>query len=72
MPKPCESPIPLRLRTLMKETGLTYDTISKRTGYDRQQLHRVCSGRTKNPGILTVKRIVEEGLGRQMSDLFSP
>jgi transcriptional regulator with XRE-family HTH domain len=58
-----------RLQTLLKKKGFNANSAAEAAGMERQQVYRIVTGKTVNPGILTVERIVE-AVGGTMAELF--
>lgn len=58
-----------RLRSLLDERGLSIAEVARDAGMHKQQLHLILSGANKNPGVLTVARVVEAA-GGTMAELF--
>jgi transcriptional regulator with XRE-family HTH domain len=58
-----------RLRALIRRKGFTINSAAEAAGMERQQVWRIVTGKTVNPGILTVQRIVE-AIGGTLGELF--
>ena len=52
-----------RLQKLLESRQLSVYDVAARAGMQPKQVHRIVSGVTRNPGILTVQRIVEAAGG---------
>jgi transcriptional regulator with XRE-family HTH domain len=59
-----------RLKRLFDERGVSISEAARFAGMEKQQVHRIVSGRNANPGIATVRRIVE-GIGGTLGELFA-
>jgi DNA-binding phage protein len=59
-----------RLQALLARHAVTPNAVAERAGMERMQVYRIVNGTTPNPGILTVRRIVEAAGGR-MEELFA-
>jgi transcriptional regulator with XRE-family HTH domain len=59
-----------RLKRLFDERGVSISEAARFANMEKQQVHRIVSGRNANPGIATVQRIVD-GIGGTMSELFA-
>ena len=46
------------LTTIIKETGNTYESVAEKCGTSESTVKNLCSGKTENPGILTIAPIV--------------
>lgn len=58
-----------RLRALLDRKGYSLADAADVAGMSRQQVHSIVSGKVPNPGILTVKRLVE-AVGGTMGEVF--
>jgi transcriptional regulator with XRE-family HTH domain len=58
-----------RLQTLLKKKGFSINAAAELAGMERMHVWRIVTGKTANPGILTVERIVE-AVGGTMAELF--
>jgi transcriptional regulator with XRE-family HTH domain len=58
-----------RLRALLRKKGFSANSAAEAAGMERQQVWRIVTGKTVNPGSLTVERIVE-AVGGTMAELF--
>lgn len=45
------------LTTIIKETGNTYESVSQKCNIAESTVKNICSGKTENPGIITVARM---------------
>lgn len=59
-----------RLQRLLAAKGLSISGVAETAGMERQQVHRIVTGKVANPGVLTVQRIVEAA-GGTMAELFT-
>jgi transcriptional regulator with XRE-family HTH domain len=59
-----------RLKRLFDERGVSISEAARFARMEKQQVHRIVSGRNANPGIATVQRIVE-GIGGTLGELFA-
>jgi transcriptional regulator with XRE-family HTH domain len=59
-----------RLKHMFDERGVSISEAARLAHMEKQQVHRIVSGRNANPGIATVRRIVE-GIGGTMAELFA-
>jgi transcriptional regulator with XRE-family HTH domain len=59
-----------RLKRMLDDRGCTITEAAKLAGMESQQAWRIVTGKTTNPGILTVQRLVE-AVGGTMADLFA-
>ena len=46
------------LTKIIKETGITYESIAEKCGTSESTVKNLCSGKTENPGLLTIAPIV--------------
>lgn len=46
------------LTRIIKDTGNTYETVAEKCGTSESTVKNLCSGKTENPGILTIAPIV--------------
>lgn len=58
-----------RLQALLKRKGFTINAAAEVAGMERQQVWRICTGKVKNPGVLTVERIVT-AVGGTITELY--
>lgn len=58
-----------RLQALLRRNGFNANSAAEAAGMERQQVWRIVTGKTVNPGIRTVERIVE-AIGGTMAELF--
>lgn len=58
-----------RLRSLIERKGLSISAVAELAGMNRQEVWRIVRGKVKNPGIDTVRRIVEAA-DSTMAELF--
>lgn len=59
-----------RLQRLLVVKGFSISGVAETAGMERQQVHRIVTGKVANPGVLTVQRIVEAA-GATMGELFA-
>lgn len=59
-----------RLRRLLDERGCSIREAAQLAGMESQMLWRIVTGRTPNPGILTVERVVR-AIGCKMTELYA-
>lgn len=59
-----------RLRRLLDARGFSITEAAKLAGMEKQQVHRIVAGKVKNPGVLTVQRLVE-AIGCTLGELFA-
>lgn len=59
-----------RFRRLLDAKGHSISGVAELAGMERQQVHRIITGKVENPGILTVQRIVEAA-GASMAEFFA-
>lgn len=59
-----------RLHRLLDERGCSIAEAAKLAGMESQQAWRIVTGKTTNPGILTVQRLVE-AIGGTIAELFA-
>ena len=59
-----------RLRRLLNARGFTIYAAAEVAGMERQQAWRIVAGKTPNPGIVTVERLVA-AIGATMNDLYA-
>jgi transcriptional regulator with XRE-family HTH domain len=57
-----------RLQALLKQKGFTIYAAAELAGMSKQQAWKIVAGKARNPGYLTVQRIVE-AVGGRMADL---
>ena len=60
----------LRIRQLCKEQGFTTNGISVFSAVSQGTVHDIVSGQTKNPGIVTIKKLCD-GFGITLGEFFS-
>jgi transcriptional regulator with XRE-family HTH domain len=58
-----------RLQRLLAKYDLSVNSVAEMAGMERMQVYRIVQGKTPNPGILTVERIVEAA-GGTMRELY--
>lgn len=58
-----------RLNNLMKEYNLTPNGLSYRSGVSQATVKSIMNGESKNPGIVTIKKLCD-GLGISVNDFF--
>jgi transcriptional regulator with XRE-family HTH domain len=58
-----------RLQRLLAKYDVSVNSVAEMAGMERMQVYRIVQGKTPNPGILTVIRIVEAA-GGTMRELF--
>ncbi|HEY2159267.1 MAG TPA: helix-turn-helix transcriptional regulator [Isosphaeraceae bacterium] len=58
-----------RLEALIEQQGTSIADVARATEMERQTVWRIVTGQTPNPGILTIKKIVEAA-GGTIFDLF--
>ena len=46
------------LTKIIKETGITYESVAEKCGTSESTVKNLCSGKTENPGLLTIAPIV--------------
>lgn len=63
------SDLAARLRALLDRQGFTIAEAARQAGMQKQQLYLIVRGDVKNPGILTVRRILD-AIGVDWSELF--
>jgi transcriptional regulator with XRE-family HTH domain len=59
-----------RLRRMLDERGFSISEAAREAGMEKQQVHRIVSGKNENPGVKTVERIVS-AMGGTMAELFA-
>lgn len=59
-----------RLQRLLQARGVSINAAAERAGMERMQVYRIVQGKTTNPGVLTVQRIVEAS-GGTLGELFA-
>lgn len=59
-----------RFRRLLEARGHSISGVADLAGMERQQAHRIVTGKVENPGVLTVKRIVEAA-GGTLGEFFA-
>jgi transcriptional regulator with XRE-family HTH domain len=64
-----ETDLSRRLQRLLDERGLSVSEAARMIGMEKQQCWLIVTGRNKNPGYLTLLKIVE-GVGGTMKELF--
>lgn len=57
-----------RLQRLLDERGFTITEAAKAAGMEKQQAWRIVTGKNRNPGFETVRRLVE-AIGGTMAEL---
>jgi transcriptional regulator with XRE-family HTH domain len=59
-----------RLKALLEREGLSINAVAENAGMERQACWRIVAGKVKNPGVLTLQRIVEAA-GATMAEFFA-
>jgi transcriptional regulator with XRE-family HTH domain len=59
-----------RLKALLDRKGFTIYSAAECAGMSKQQAWKIVTGKAKNPGVVTVQRLVE-AVGGTMAELFA-
>lgn len=59
-----------RLRRMLADRGFTISEAAKLAGMEKQQVHRIVSGKNPNPGIETLRKITD-AMGGTLGELFA-
>jgi DNA-binding phage protein len=64
------SGLAVRFRRLLEAQGHSISGVAELAGMERQQVHRIVTGKVENPGVATVRRIVEAA-GGTLGEFFA-